>query len=323
MRNLNDLSLFARIVEHRGFAAASRALGIPKSTLSKRLLELERETGTRLIQRDTRNFVVTEIGLELYRHAAAMLIEAEAAENVIAGRLAEPSGTVRITAAVPIAQQRLAPSLPRLALAHPKIRIAVHATDRYVDVVQEGFDIALRSHRAPLADSSLVQRRLGTDAIWLLASPGYLRRAGTPTHPDDLADHDGVVGSPSQATWTLEDDRGTRTVATPRPRYYADESVLLGEAVEAGLGIAALPGPFFAKKVEAGELVRVLPDWTAGSITTTLLMPHRRGQLPSVGVVVEAIAALFSGTGRAGEPGLPVTAGRAGRATPGGARSPR
>ncbi|AKU95022.1 Transcriptional regulator, LysR family [Labilithrix luteola] len=293
-RNLNDLYYFAQIVEHRGFAAASRALRIPKSTLSKRLLELEKETGTRLIQRDTRNFVVTEIGEEIYRHAAAMLIEAEAAENVIQGRLAEPSGTVRITAAVPVAQQKLAPLLPRLAIAYPKIRIVMNATDRYVDVIQEGFDIALRSHRAPLADSNLVQRRLAVEANWLVASAEYLARVGVPARPEDLAEHDGIVISPSQNTWTLEDGRGRKTTASPRPRYFADEAVLLYEAAKAGLGIANLQSPFCAPMIESGELVRVLADWTGGMITTTMLMPHRRGQLPSVSAIADELAAAFS-----------------------------
>lgn len=293
-RNLNDLFYFAQIVEHRGFARASRALGIPKSTLSKRLLALERDTGTRLIQRDTRKFVVTEIGAEIYRHAAAMLIEAEAAEDVIAGRLAEPSGTVRITAAVPIAQQTLAPLLPRLAIAYPKLRIVAHATDRYVDVIQEGFDIALRAHRAPLADSGLVQRRLCVEPNWLVASAAYLERAGAPLRPDDLAAHDGLIVSPAQTTWMLEDGHGSRTTATPRPRYYADESVLLLEAAQAGLGIANLPRQFCAPMIAAGTLVRVLAAWTGGAITTTLLMPHRRGQLPSVSVVADELVAAFA-----------------------------
>src|SRR3990170_2884020 len=155
MLNLNDLLVFVRVVDHGGFAAASRALGIPKSTLSQRLSALEKAIGVRLVQRTSRSFVVTEIGRDFHRHAAAMLIEAEAAEHVVKGRLAEPSGTVRITASLPIAQFRLAPLLPRLAASYPKIRIMLHVTDRFVDIVQEGFDIAIRHHFAPLPDTDL------------------------------------------------------------------------------------------------------------------------------------------------------------------------
>ena len=178
MLNLNDLFYFVQIVEHGGLAPAGRALGIPKSTLSKRLLELERDTGTRLIQRTSRSFAVTEIGQDLYRHAAAMMIEAEAAENVIKGRLAEPSGTVRITAAIPTAQNMLADLLPRLAHAYPKVRIVLHATDRFVDIVQEGFDIALRAHRLPLPIRVLCSAGSASSRTgWLPRRPIWRARA--------------------------------------------------------------------------------------------------------------------------------------------------
>ncbi|HEX8661058.1 MAG TPA: LysR family transcriptional regulator, partial [Brevundimonas sp.] len=128
--NLNDLQAFVQVVDHGGFTAAGRALGVPKSTLSKRLSDLETAIGVRLVQRTSRSFAVTEIGRDFYRHAAAMLIEAEAAENVVKGRLAEPSGTVRITASLPIAQFRLASLLPRLAASFPKVRIMLDVSDR-------------------------------------------------------------------------------------------------------------------------------------------------------------------------------------------------
>jgi DNA-binding transcriptional LysR family regulator len=291
MLNLNDLYYFVQMVEHGGLAAAGRALGIAKSTLSKRLLELEKDTGTRLIQRNSRNFVMTEVGMDVYRHAAAMLIEAESVENVIAGRLAEPNGMVRITAAVPIAQHKLAPLLPRLAIDYPKIRIVVHATDRFVDIVQEGFDIAVRAHRGRLPDSDLVQRHIGFEPNWLVASPDYLKRAGSPANPEELSGHDGIVIAPSESTWSLENGEGARVVAAPSPRYFADESELLLQAARAGLGIACVPSELFRLPIEAGELVHVLPAWTAGGVTTTLLQPHRRGQLPSVKVVADALVA--------------------------------
>lgn len=294
MLNLNDLFFFVQIVEHGGLAPAGRALNIPKATLSKRLLELEKDTGTRLIQRTSRSFAVTELGRELYRHAAAMMIEAEAAENVIKGRLAEPSGTVRITAAIPTAQLKLADLLPRLAHAYPKIRIVLHATDRFVDVVQEGADIALRAHRGPLPDSGLVQRRIGFEPNWLVASPAYLERAGVPARPEDIDAVEGIVISPSETVWTLEDGKGAQIAVSPAPRYFADETVVLLKAATAGLGIACLQSQFCEAAIEAGELVRVLPAWTAGGTTTTLLTPHRRGQLPSVRIVADALVIALS-----------------------------
>ena len=291
MLNLNDLLAFVQVVDHGGFAAAGRALGIPKSTLSKRLSELEKAIGVRLIQRTSRSFAVTEIGRDFHRHAAAMLIEAEAAEHVIKGRLAEPSGTVRITASMPVAQFRLAPLLPRLAASYPKLRIVLDVSDRFVDIVQEGFDIAIRNHFAPLPDADLVQRRIAYDPAWLVAAPDYVRDRGMPSRPEQANGLDGLMASSSERVWTLQDGQGAVAEVTPAPRYVANETVALLEAARAGLGIACLAGSFCAGPIQAGALVRLLPDWTARGVTTTLLMPHRRGQLPSVRTVADHLIA--------------------------------
>lgn len=294
MLDLNDLVVFVQVVDHGGFAAASRALGIPKSTLSQRLSALETAVGARLVQRTSRSFVVTEIGRDLYRHAAAMLIEAEAAEHVVKGRLAEPSGTVRITASMPIAQFRLAPLLPRLAASYPKIRIMLHVTDRFVDIVQEGFDIAIRNHFAPLPNTDLVQRRVYFDPTWLVASADYIQDKGMPARAEDVSRLDGLMASATETVWRLHDAEGAVAEVTPSPRYVANETVSLLEAAKAGLGVACLAASFCAPLIASGALVRLLPDWTAGGVTTTLLMPHRRGQLPSVRVVIDQLIAELS-----------------------------
>ncbi|TGG91713.1 LysR family transcriptional regulator [Natronospirillum operosum] len=287
--NLNDLEVFVQVVDHGGFTAASRKLGVPKSTLSKRIKELEQQAGVRLIHRTSRSFTVTELGQSLYRHASAMLIEAEAAENVVFGRLAEPSGTVRVTASIPTAQHFLAPLLPEVAAAYPKIRVALHITDGFVDIVQEGIDIAIRDHMNPLPDSGLVQRRLCTDPFWLVASAAYLAQLGSIRQPSDLENAEGLFPAPGDTGWTLSNSgRETQTVTLPA-RYYANETTPLLEAAKAGLGITCLPSRLCSQAVTAGHLTRVLPDWTAGKITSTLLMPHRRGQLPSVRVVADLI----------------------------------
>ncbi|WP_338763605.1 LysR substrate-binding domain-containing protein [Massilia sp. METH4] len=286
--NLNDLHYFVRVIDHGGFAAASRRLGIPKSTLAKRVSELERMLDVRLIQRSSRRFTVTEVGQEFYRHAAAMVIEAEAAEDVVQGRLAEPSGIVRITASIPTAQTVLRAPLVQLARDYPRLRVSLHATDRFVDIVQEGFDIAVRDHFAPLPDSNLVQRRIATDPVFLVAAPAYLAARGVPAHPRDLDSHDGAMVS--AAPWTLEAGHGEHYEARPSPVLYADESTVLLDAAGAGLGIACLPRRLCIDALSAGSVVRVLDGWTAGHVTTTLLLPSRRGQLPSVRVVADRIA---------------------------------
>jgi DNA-binding transcriptional LysR family regulator len=288
--NASDLLLFAQAVESGGFAAASRRLNLPKSTLSKRLAALEAALGARLVQRTSRSFVLTEMGREIYQHARAILIEVESAEAAVQRRLAEPSGIVRLTAPIPTVQFQLADQLPRLAEAYPKLRLVLHASDRFVDLVQEGFDIAIRSHFAPLPDSGLVQRRLRVQPILLVASPRYLAQHGAPAQPEDLARHDGLLASEAAVTWRLLGDDGRGITVAPRLRMAADEStVLLGAALSA-LGIAPLPDQMCRKALESGALVRVLPGWRAGDVTTTILTPHRRGQLPAVRAVVDFLA---------------------------------
>jgi DNA-binding transcriptional LysR family regulator len=290
MLNLNDLILFVRAVDSGGFAAAGRRLGLPKSTISKRVAELEAALGARLIHRTSRSFVLTELGRDFYDHAQAAMIEAEAAESVVRRRLAEPSGTVRITASVPTAQSRLSGLLPALARAYPKIRLQLHVTDRFVDLVQEGFDIAVRSHFAPLPDSELVQRRMAVERITLVAAPDYLARRGEPREPADLKDHDGLLTGPSATVWRLRHRDGREVQVAPASNFVADESVVLLKAAAAGLGIACGPETMTAESRAAGMLQPVLPEWEAGTVWTTLLTPSRRGQLPAVRAVIDFLA---------------------------------
>lgn len=290
MLNLNDLRMFARVVETGGFTAASRLLNVPKQTLSKRIAELERATGVRLLQRTSRSFTVTDIGREVYAHASAIVIEAESAQAAIAGRLAEPTGLVRITASVPTAQHLLAELLPQIARDHPRLKIALEATDRFVDIVGEGYDIALRDHISPLPDSDLVQRSLGIEEFWLIASPLYLESAPGLDHPDDLRLHKGLDFGSGETRLTLHHRDGRRIECQLEPGFYSNESSTLVAAARQGLGVVRLPRSICSPSIHAGELVRVLSDWTAGSVQTTMLMPHRRGQLPSVRTVADRIA---------------------------------
>ncbi len=285
--NLNDLNFFVQAVDSGGFAAAARRLGCPKSTVSKRVAALEAALGAQLLHRSSRSFTLTDVGRDVYDHASAAVIEAEAVETVVRRRLAEPSGIVRITTSVPNAQFRLAHRLPVLARQYPKLTIQLHVTDRFVDLVQDGFDIAVRSHFAPLPDSDLVQRRMGEDPITLVAAPSYLAKHGDPATPESLGDHEGLMNSMATKVWRLSDARGHTVEVVPRSRLYADESVPLLKAAEAGLGIVCLPELISAEAVGEGRLMRVLPEWTAGRVMTTILTPHRRGQLPAVRAVID------------------------------------
>ncbi|MBX9454762.1 MAG: LysR family transcriptional regulator [Rhizobium sp.] len=285
--NLNDLQYFVRAVENGSFAAAARQLGVPKSTVSKRVGELEGRLGARLIHRTSRSFSLTDLGRDFFDHARASIIEAENAETIVRTRLAEPSGTVRLTTSVPTAQFTLAPHLDALAERHPKVLLSLHVTDRFVDIVQEGFDIAIRSHQQPLPDSALVQRRLAVHDFHLVASPGYIACHGAPERPADLASHPAIVAHAAERTWRLQSADGGFEDAALRPVMAADEPFVLLKAAAAGIGITVLPTSVCAPAIADGLLVRLLPDWTAGRITTTILVPHRRGQLPSVRAVVD------------------------------------
>lgn len=287
MLNLNDLKFFVAAVEQGGFAAAGRRLGVPKSTVSKRVAELESALETRLILRTSRSFALTELGRDFHEHARAALIEAEAAEDIVRSRASEPSGTVRITASVPTAQLDLAPHLPRLAVLYPRLHLQLDVTDRFVDMVQEGYDVAVRSHFAPLPDSGLVQRQVRVDPVILVAAPDYLARRGVPETPMDLQQHDGLLVGAGADQWQLANGQGDTIRTAPRPRMTANESVVLLHGAQAGLGIVCAPARMCREALEAGRLRRVLPGWTAGSVATTLVMPHRRGLLPGVRAAVE------------------------------------
>jgi DNA-binding transcriptional LysR family regulator len=285
--NLNDLALFVQAVDSGGFAPASNRFGVPKSTLSKRVAALEAGLEVRLIERNSRSFRLTEIGRGFYLHARAALMEVESAEQLVHQRLAEPSGTVRLTGSVPVVQFQLAPHFPAMARAWPRLRLDVRASDRFVDLLHEGYDIAVRSHFAPLPDSGLVQRTLAVEPVLLVVGTAYLRENDTPRKPSDLAAHSALLTAADATRWVLSSDKGETQDVQPQARMSADESVTLLLAATAGLGIACLPESICSHHLERGELVRVLPGWTAGTVTTTALMPHRRSLLPSVRAVLE------------------------------------
>lgn len=295
MRDLNDLVYFVQVVQHGGFAAASRALNLPKSTLSRRVKQLEARLGTSLIHRSSRQFAVTDIGRDFLRHAQAMLIEADAADAVVQQHVVEPSGTVRFTCPLGMSSM-LAKAMPRFLNAYPKVCLVQHATNRFVDIVEEAYDLALRGHSGTLADSNLINRRLIHTPWTLVASPAYLARSGEPLTPRDLARHPAAMlgNGGAQGTWVLR--REGETVSeevSVSVRVRSDDMDTLKTVAAAGIGITALPSYLSRFEIECGSLQRVLPQWTAGDGTVTLLMASRRGQLPSVRAFVEFLVSEF------------------------------
>src|ERR1700760_2033345 len=219
MNSLDDFFYFAKVVEHRGYAAAGQALGIPKSRLSRHVAALETRLNVRLVTRSTRRFVVTEVGHEVHRHAAAMLGEAEAAVAAVEFARAEPRGVVRLSCPVALAQNPLAGLLPDFCSRYPSIRLLVHATNRRVDVLNEGFDLALRVRTRPSGEDGLVMRSFGESRELLVATRGYLEQAGRPARPEELAAHATLGFSPETElqTWELRgpDAQAVRVEVAP------------------------------------------------------------------------------------------------------------
>ncbi|WP_394826311.1 LysR substrate-binding domain-containing protein [Pendulispora albinea] len=290
--DLNALHYFVQIVDRRSYTAAARALGLPKSTLSRRIGELEATLGARLIQRTSRKFVVTEVGLDVYRHAQAMLEEARAVEHAVKQRLAEPAGVVRLSCAQGVAQFALSRLLPRFMERFPKIDVVLHTTNRRVDLVEEGFDLAVRAHALPLPDSSLVQRPLAHVTWALFAAPAYVERAGTPAAPADLRTH-AVIVQGRDPLWRLQHAHHPTVTLPLAPRLQSDSMGVVKDLVLAGSGIAALPAYTCRLELAGGAVQRVLHEWTAGQATLTLLSPSRRGQLPSVRAFADFLMAEF------------------------------
>ncbi len=295
MLDLNDFFYFVHIVDRGGFTAAGRTLRIPKSTLSHRIQQLETKLGVRLLNRTSRRFAMTDAGEEFYRHAVVMLREAELAETAMRHRLSEPTGVVRCTAAVATMQFAMRDIVADFLVRYPKVNVVAHATDQYVDIVAENYDVAIRAHSDPLPNSTLVQRTL-TPAPWLLfAGAAYLDARAPLETPRDLARHPSLfmMRTGVSPMWRLRcsTGRGGKVVVLLTPRLLIDDMLSLKQAAIAGLGVVALPGYVCRNDVKSGALRRVLPDWIAGDSTLTALIPYRQRLLPSVRAFIEHLAA--------------------------------
>ncbi len=292
MQDLNDLYYFAMVVEHGGFAAAERALGIPKSRLSRRIAQLETDLGVRLLQRSTRRFAVTDVGQSIYRHAQSMIEEAQAAREVVDRLSAEPRGLVRMSCPVALAQRQIAQILPDFLAAYPQVRVLLHVSNRRVDLINEGIDIALRVRSQLNDDGSLVMRSFGSIRELLVASPAYLARHGRPRAPEDLRTHVSLSMSEEEGKqrWDLQGPDGESVRVEMQPRVMAHDFPVLREMAVRGLGIALLPETVCADQVRAGALEVVLPDWTLPQGICHAVFPTRRGLLPAVRVLIDFLA---------------------------------
>ena len=292
MQPLEGFYYFTQVVDHGGFARAARALGIPKSRLSRHVMALEAQLNVRLLNRSTRRFAVTEVGQEVYRHAAAMRAEADAALEAVEFARAAPRGTIRASCPVTLAQSVLASMLPVFLAKYPAVRLQLHVSNRRVDVVREGFDVALRVRSQPSGEDGLVMRTFGRAHELLVASPAYLACAGAPASPQDLGSRETLDygGELDRQPWELVGSDGQSVRAEHTPRVICHDFIVLRATVLAGLGIAKLPDSVVREDVHSGALTRVLPDWNSPQGVVHAVFPSRRGLLPAVRAFIDFLA---------------------------------
>lgn len=291
MKDLNDLYFFAQVVDHGGFAAAARATGMQKSKLSRRIQQLEERLGVRLLNRSSRRFSVTEIGREYYQRCVAMLVEAEAADDVIAQVTAEPRGVIRVSCPVGLINFQFGALFARFLAAYPAVDIHLESTNRRIDVIAEGFDIAIRVRFPPLEPSDLIMRKLDTSTQCLVGSPEML--AGlTISSPAELHQLPSLTLGPPRREyqWQLFHADGQSANVQHTPRLVTDDMTALCDAAMAGVGLVSLPTMMVWQHVEAGRLVHVLPDWRPLAGIVHAVFPSRRGLLPSVRTLLDFLA---------------------------------
>lgn len=289
LTDLDDFYCFALVVEHGGFSAAERATDIPKSKLSRRVYNLEERLGVRLIQRSSRHFAVTDIGMDIYQHAQDMMNAAQAAHDLIDHLSSKPRGVIKVSLPVSIAQNEIAKILPDFLKQYPEIKVQLSVTNRRIDVINEGIDVALRVRFNLDNDPNLIIRQFQRIEQHLVASQAYLNEYGNLIHPDQLAEHRilSMIDDHLDQQLTLHDRENKSRKFKINPVVMGSDLMMLAQLARQGCGIALLPDSVTADLVRHGELVRVLPDWNTPHGVFHAVYPSRRGQLPSVRVFIE------------------------------------
>ncbi len=275
MDNFTGMAVFARVVEASSFTEAARRLGMSKAAVSKQVSKLEERLGARLLNRTTRRLSLTEVGAAFYERCARIVAEAEEAELAVSRLTATPRGTLRVDVPVDFGIQYLAPLLPAFMLANPELRVDMSFNDRFVDLVDEGFDLAVRI--AQLPDSSLVARKLGESGSAICAAPDYWDRHGRPTHPSDLADHNCFAYSylTTGNEWRLEGPGGDVAVRVSGS-LTANNGNVLRQAAVAGLGVVATPVFITCDDLRTGRLEPVLQEYRPPKRGVYAVYPHNR-----------------------------------------------
>ncbi|EPX58847.1 Transcriptional regulator, LysR family [Cystobacter fuscus DSM 2262] len=294
MDRVADIHLFLRVLDLGSISAAARSLDLSVAVASLRLKRLERDLGVRLLHRTTRRLHPTLEGALLAEQGRPLVEDLEALGDSLRRSGAEVAGTLRVATSASFGRMHVSPLLPAFMARHPRVRLSVHLSDQFVDLVSEGFDLAIRI--GALGDSSLVARRIANNRRVLCASPAYLRRRGTPRSPDDLAAHDCLLlfgAKGRQDTWHLLDATGRGVDVRVRGRLESNFGELLRDAAVAGEGIAIHSIWHIADDLRAGRLRVVLPGYTLPETGIHAVMPQRRMVPPRVRAFVDFLAERF------------------------------
>ncbi len=293
--NLNDLMYFSQVVEHGGFSAAERVLGISKSRLSRRLTELEASLGVRLLQRSTRKLALTEAGHLFYQHCQAMLSEAQAAVNVVQQLRSSPRGTVRVSVPVTVSQTILSQILPEFMHRYPEVHVVMRVTNRVVDLFEDSIDVALRVRSDPPENANIVVRPLWRTQQMLVGAPSLLGQNAPPLQPSDLNRFDTLdtPTSDGRHVFNLIAPDGSRHAHEHEPRLVTADLATVREAALAGVGIAALPEMLYGEPLRSGRLSPVMPGWTLPSPQLYAVFLSRQGMAPAVRAFVDYLVEML------------------------------
>lgn len=290
-QDLNDLAYFAEVVAHRGFAPAGRAIGVPKSKLSRRVAALEERLGVRLIERSSRRFRVTDIGQQFYERCRSMQSEAEQAHAMVAEARAEPHGLIRFGCPTGLVQV-VAPVIAEYLCRHQEVRLQLVATDRALDLISERIDLALRVRVALNSDASLTMRTIGTSIRILVAHPRFAKAVHAVGDLEQfplLSTND----SADEVEWRIETDMGETRTIRKQARLGCVDFLATRTAAKDGLGIALLPDHVCGAELSTGDLVRILPEWRGQKGIVHLVFPTRRGLPPAVRLFIDHLARGF------------------------------
>jgi len=293
MDTINGMVTFARVVEANSFSEAARRLGISKSAVSKQIARLEDHLGARLLNRTTRRISPTEVGAAFYERCSRIVAEVEEAELAVTRLQVEPRGVLRVNAPMSFGILHLAPAIAVFMKRYPDMDIDLTLNDRFVDLIDEGYDLAIRI--GTMADSSLIARKLAPSRLVLCAAPAYLRRRGLPVEPRDLAEHECLVYSLATGgdLWKFTDAKGAPHPVRVNARLRVNNGDVMRDIAASGLGLTVLPTFIASKDLEKGTLVPVLTDYHLPETAVSAVYPQNRHLSTKIRVFVDFLAGRF------------------------------